>query len=274
MHTTLPTISGAGIYHSQDKFSDLATYPENSMTKLRTVLDYELELFIRDGGITHLNGKSYPITKGSFLIAQPNDKRRSTLHYSTLFIHFGTNDQIIQNLIREISGFHSHVDFAKYYRLIMDICEIVLCFDPETDILAISKLLSLFYELKTDCFTASCLSPNVNHHSTITQAIEYMKQHYRSPLSVNDISAYCNLSASYFHKLFVSTTHITPNNYLLNLRLSAAKSLLASTTMSISEVAQKCGFQSSAYFSDCFRRHFNMCPGQFRKTFHHPDGPT
>ena len=74
-----------------------------------------------------------------------------------------------------------------------------------------------------------------------------------------------------FFLLFVNTVHITPNNYLLNIRLSAAKTLLATTTMPLSEVAEKCGFHSQAYFSDCFLRHFHMSPRHFRETFRHPD---
>lgn len=272
MPTMLPIITGVGLFHSKDHFSNIPQYHENAITKLRTVADYELELFTKNGGLSHINGKSYPITKGSFLLAQPGDKRQSTLHFSARFVHFGTNDQRTKELLQTISGFHTGIDFDKYEPLLIDICETSLTFEPDSDILGATKLLSLLCNLKKDCLLNPVTSPTTDQQSAISEAIEYMRQSYMEPLSVDDISKHCSLSSSYFYKLFLNTAHTTPNNYLLNIRLSAAKTLLATTIMPISEVAEKCGFHSQAYFSDCFRRHFQISPRQFREMFRHPDG--
>lgn len=267
MYTHLPIISSAGYFHSSNKFSDPSKYPEASITKLRTVVDYEIELFSQDGGVSHINGKSYPIKKGSLLIAQPGDKRQSTLHFAALFMHFGTSDKAIQELIHSMSGFHSNLDYEKWESEFRDICEMALHFEQNSDIHAAAKLIDFLCKIKQHCLTNSAANPDPSGYSAISMAIEYMKQTYMEPTTVNRIAEHCCVSTSYLHKLFLGIVHTTPNNYLLNIRLSKAKALLATTSIPISEVAARSGFNSQAYFSDCFKRQFDISPKEFRKAY-------
>lgn len=272
MHTHLPIIASAGLFHSQDKFSDLQKYPQGATTRLRTVNDYEIELFTQDGGTTHINGKTYPIHKGDALIARPGDKRQSTLHFSALFVHFGTDDPAIQELLHTIGGFHTGLNYEKLEPLFTDICETALTFAPDSDILAAAKLLTLLCTIKKDCFMVPAATPADYHRSVISVAVEYMRRNYAEPLTVEQIAEHCSLSASYFYKLFLGTVHTTPYNYLLVLRLSAAKSLLVNTDLSVSEIAARCGFNSQAYFSDCFKKQTGLTPSRFRNSFSYPQG--
>lgn len=271
MYTNLPIISTAGLFQSRDKFSDSRKYPDNSITHLRTVTDYELELFTRDGGTSHLNGRSYPIRKGCLLIAKPGDKRQSTLHYTALFIHFGTCDRAVQELLHSVCGFHCDMDFDALAPALEEICQITLSFEPDSNLLAAAKLIEFLCQIKKNCFMNPISDSSTSGRSAVSDAIEYMKQYYMEPLSIARIAEHCCLSSSYLYKIFLDTVHTTPNNYLLKLRLAAAKSLLATTTLPVSEIAVKCGFNSQAYFSDCFKRQFSVSPRQFRSAFLHPD---
>ena len=55
------------------------------------------------------------------------------------------------------------------------------------------------------------------------------------------------------------------NDYILSVRLQKAKYLLNESDMSISEIAYKVGFSSSAYFSTVFKSKFNVTPSEFRE---------
>ena len=271
MHTSLPIISAAGLFQSKDKFSDPVKHSDNTITKLRTVIDYELELFTMDGGVAHLNGENYLIKKGCLLIAQPGDRRQSTLHFSAIYVHFGTSDKAIQELIHTIAGFYSVSNFEKHSALLSKICETALRFEPDSDILASAKLIEFLCNIKKEHFRISSFDSKSYSLSAVSIGIDFMKQNYTEPLSVQQIAEHCCLSASHFHKLFVETVHTTPNNYLNQIRLAAAKTLLYSTSMSISEIAAKCGFHSQAYFSDCFKRYFSLTPKDFRNAYTYPD---
>ncbi len=268
MQSSLPTIFRAGLYQSKDWFDDSS---DNIITKLRTVKQYELELYIKDGGITHLNGNSYPIKKGCLLISQPGDKRCSTLHFSTICVHFITNDETLQSLINSITGFHSVTNYKKLLPLLNEICDTTLAFEPDSDILAAAKLISFLCEIKKGCLEIASTDADTSNGSTVSTAIKYIKENYMEPLTVEKIADYCGFSPSHFYKLFLKTAHTTPNNYLTQIRLAAAKSLLSTTTMPISEIAIQCGFNSQAYFSDCFKRNFSISPKDFRKSYVHPE---
>lgn len=271
MRTYLPVISAAGLFDSREKFSDPKRYHDNAVTRLRTVVDYELELFTQDGGTSHLNGNSYPIKKGDILLACPGDKRQSTLHFTAIYVHFGTKDEAIKKLISLINGYHTDMGYEKFRPYLSDICETALSFENDSDLDASAKLISFLCLLKKNCLMHSNMSDSGASYSVVSSAIEYMKQYYMEPLTVGTIAEHCCLSSSYFYKIFYETTCTTPNNYLTRLRLSAAKSLLVSTTLPISEIAVKCGFNSQAYFSDCFKRQFDTTPREFRRTFLYPD---
>jgi AraC-like DNA-binding protein len=56
----------------------------------------------------------------------------------------------------------------------------------------------------------------------------------------------------------------TFSQHLAALRVSEAKRLLAYTDLSLTEVAEQCGFGDQSYFTKVFRRNVNMTPGEFR----------
>lgn len=266
MDTGLPIISAAGVFHSRDKFSDAGKYPQGVMTPLRTVVEYELELFLEDGGVSHLNGKSYPIHKGDILLAQPGDRRQSTLHFSALFLHFDAADPAIRQLLGAVSGFHAGGNLEKWEPLLREICREALRFDFDGDMAAASNLLQLLCLLNKESVDRVAASVPGNR-SVISTAIIYMRENCSQNLTVNDIAWHCGVSASYFYKLFLDTVHTTPNRYFLSLKLSAAKNLLATEALSVSEVADRCGFQSPSYFSYCFQKAFGISPRKFRNAF-------
>lgn len=75
-------------------------------------------------------------------------------------------------------------------------------------------------------------------------------------------AAHCS-RARMFH-LFKDTTGMTPNDYLQRLRVERAKSALATTPQSVTDIALGCGFSSSQYFSTVFRKYTGSTPSEFR----------
>ena len=74
---------------------------------------------------------------------------------------------------------------------------------------------------------------------------------------------YC--TKSHAIREFKSTFGITPYEYLLTRRFSAAKAMLKSTAMSVSEIAERLSFYDVHYFSDCFKKRFGLTPTEYRK---------
>ena len=71
----------------------------------------------------------------------------------------------------------------------------------------------------------------------------------------------------YIRRCFKKDVGKTPLEYLTDLRIEHAKSLLVQYTFTgVADTATACGFSDSFYFSTCFKKHVGMSPLQYRKT--------
>lgn len=73
----------------------------------------------------------------------------------------------------------------------------------------------------------------------------------------------CMSRMSLYRKLRTQTGQ-SPTEFIRNIRLKKAASLLTTTNLSVKEVMQRCGFSTPAYFSRMFREMFGVVPGQYR----------
>ena len=108
---------------------------------------------------------------------------------------------------------------------------------------------------------------NFTDRISVNKVISFMHAHYGEKLTVADMAAVASVSASHFARLFRKETGTAPMEYFHRIRLDIAKRMLRAGDASLTEIAIKCGFNSSSYFSTCFSRSFNMTPSEFRKNF-------
>ena len=99
----------------------------------------------------------------------------------------------------------------------------------------------------------------------VAEARRYIDANYNEPLTLEGIADMCQLNPSYFSSKFKSVNGIGFKEYLNNVRIIHAEKLLLETDMSITEIAMKCGYETSNYFGDAFRRTNNCSPSQFRR---------
>ena len=101
----------------------------------------------------------------------------------------------------------------------------------------------------------------------ISDAAEsYLKENYtRENLSLEDLCLHLHVSPSYFSAVFKKETKRTFHQYLTELRMDKALTLLSSGEMRTAQVAREVGLPDPSYFSYCFKKHFGFPPGQARK---------
>ncbi|MCD7956001.1 MAG: AraC family transcriptional regulator [Lachnospiraceae bacterium] len=99
----------------------------------------------------------------------------------------------------------------------------------------------------------------------ILDAIEYVRQNYPLPLTLEDAARRAGLSPTYFSKKFHHATGNTFKKYVNEIRILNAKQMLLSTDDSVTKIAISCGFGSSNYFKDVFRRMTGVSPREYRK---------
>lgn len=85
-------------------------------------------------------------------------------------------------------------------------------------------------------------------------------------LSVAMLCSTLYISESQLRRNVLRATGLTPNGYILTLRLNRAKNLLIYSSDNIKQIAFQCGFSSPYYFSKCFTEKIGQTPTQYRKT--------
>ena len=106
---------------------------------------------------------------------------------------------------------------------------------------------------------------NSQYKKLIRQAKEYIEQHYTNPdLTLNDVAAQANLSASHFSVVFSQETHQTFKEYLTETRINKAKELLRMTALRSADIAYQVGYNDPHYFSSVFKKNTGLSPIEFR----------
>ena len=96
-------------------------------------------------------------------------------------------------------------------------------------------------------------------------ALKYIDENYTNEIDIKKLAEQEHISYAYFRTIFKKKTGISPNQYILMLRLKNASLLLKQTDLSIKEIAESMGFSDQMYFSRIFKKKFGMTPNNYRK---------
>ena len=102
--------------------------------------------------------------------------------------------------------------------------------------------------------------------SCIAAAVEYIHKNYRrESIDIGSLAQLCSVSETYFRKTFKEAYGVAPKSYVINLKLDFAAKLLESRLYTVSEVAERAGFNDTKYFSKLFKKQFGLPPAQYQK---------
>lgn len=99
----------------------------------------------------------------------------------------------------------------------------------------------------------------------VQEAAHYIAEHYTEEITLSDAAKVACMEKTYFSKRFKAATGFGFHEYLTQTRLRAAEQLLRETNLTMSEIAELCGFSGSNYFGDVFRRRQGMAPTEYRR---------
>lgn len=122
------------------------------------------------------------------------------------------------------------------------------------------EMMSIFYHILQG------LSEQNHHSKIILPAIRCLEQNYAdSTLTNAKLAQVCCISEVYLRRLFMQTYHVSPRQYLLDIRLSRAKQLLAEGAITVNAVALACGFTNPYHFCRIFKEKTGLTPTEYRK---------
>ena len=247
---------------------------------------YEL-VAVEAGSATHvLDGVKYPLYTGSVYLILPGQKHyyEDITHLSLLTFMFdmeslggfmedfalmdgfnnlfGTRhnekkmlfvddltltqmDQLVVKIIKEQAMARPGFRMALYSLLI----EAVLLFSRQT------------YELTPEKAAGS---------GKLAPVLSFMEENFQHDIKLEDLAEVAGMSVTNFRRLFKNKIGESPIQYLLTLRLCKAKELLMTTSLSVTDIAMKAGFNDANYFSRQFTAMTGLPPRVWRSGDHGP----
>lgn len=101
----------------------------------------------------------------------------------------------------------------------------------------------------------------------VARAQHYIEQHFEEEITVKYLAGLGNLSESSFYRKFKKELHMTPIEYLIEVRIEQAKKLLRRNEIPITQVALRCGFGSGSHLATTFQKVCHMAPSEYRKCY-------
>ncbi len=104
-------------------------------------------------------------------------------------------------------------------------------------------------------------------HKKILKAKAYLEKHYSEEISLSTIGNLVHMNSDYFAHLFHINAGCTLIDYLTDLRIEKAKTLMQVSSLKIGEIAASVGYPNYSYFSRLFKKKTGITASDYIKTF-------
>ena len=121
------------------------------------------------------------------------------------------------------------------------------------------------YELLSQFYFAYMTEQNSVFYQRLLPAKEYIEQHFKQPITLEQLAFISNMSVTNFRREWKKHYPESPIRYRDNIRLYYAKEYLNSGYYSVSEIAERCGFDDVSYFVRFFKKQTGTPPGAYKK---------
>ncbi len=100
---------------------------------------------------------------------------------------------------------------------------------------------------------------------TWSEIVDYINSNISEKLTLQEIAGKCFYNPSYFSRIFKEKFGTTLIDYIAKTRVNTAAKLLDSTSLTINEISEKCGFSNKVSFYRTFQKYYNQTPSEYRK---------
>lgn len=99
----------------------------------------------------------------------------------------------------------------------------------------------------------------------VKSAINYMSHNYAKKIKIAELAEHIGINRSYLASSFKKAMGISPQEFLINIRMDKAVSLLKHSTLPVTDIANQVGYDDPLSFSRIFRQRYDMSPRAYRE---------
>lgn len=152
----------------------------------------------------------------------------------------------------------------SYLEQILDAHQLTLANDMRRQ----GLLMQLFAELIEDYQEKTVEAGNALQKPEsvyVKEAMNYFSLNYGKKIRIQEVADYIGVNRSYLTTSFKRVVGCSPQEYLINLRMEKAKSMLTETETMINVIAASVGYTDQLSFSRIFRQRYGMSPRDYRE---------
>lgn len=101
--------------------------------------------------------------------------------------------------------------------------------------------------------------------SPVKRACAYIQKNIHENITRNDIVKEVYVNADYLSRIFKKEMNISLKDYIISEKLKLAAAMLSNTELSISVIAVNTGFTNFSYFTQVFKKFYDMSPSEYRE---------
>ena len=244
----------------------MASMHFHSAFEVYYLINGEREYFIED--------RFVKITDGDLLLIPPNTLHRTAgkgasrvlLHFTEEFLLRYFSREMIDRVIREKQVKVFRASRAEREKMEGILSSMLLLYtdqeDADIDFPALAfYLLELLFEISSakNNYVARCYSDQ-----RISHIMQYINENYTKIASIEEIAERFFISKFYLCRLFAREMGMPLISYLNMVKVRAACSLIETEPLTLTEIALRCGFNSSSYFCKVFKAEMGVSPSAYR----------
>jgi len=238
-----------------------------------------LKLTISGGGILEYGGHKEQVGPGHFYLIDCQNWHNYYTdpkigHWDVIWMHFnGTTAKAYYETYRKLQGnaVGTLGQGSSMHMLMETLLNRTLTpehpFSAEQNLFEFDVQTSgLLTQLLIECISSAGTSTKLQHIPPMVCDIRsYLTANYNGKITLDHLAARFSLDPYYLQKLFKRYIGQSPMEYIIYLRMTRAKSLLRTSSMSISEIAYTVGIDNISHFTRQFKKLEGMTPSQYRK---------
>ena len=248
-------INSCGFHNIKDDFNVIRNHGR---------VDYHILLVNSGCCIINKDGAEYRLSPGNIMFYRPGELQNYlyTRGSTGLWCHFcGT---AVEEILSDANLSHSIYDYDPIPSLLTCFTNMINKYhSPMGENLAVALLLEMLYRIAAGKNGKSSDTKS----DVITPITTYIHANFNQDITLEELAHKSGYSKSRFSHIFAEHTGISPIKYLNNTRLNVACEMLEATDIAVNEIASRCGFNDSLYFSRSFRQRYGKSPAQYRSEY-------
>ncbi|MFF2480147.1 AraC family transcriptional regulator [Paenibacillus sp. NPDC058071] len=244
---------------------------------------FEINYIVKGSGHVLINGTRHDFHQGDIVLINSNDLHRAFENEGLVMQiimfdggYFATEQRYDTDLLqpfRELGQRFDHVlpgshpMVPGFGEMLLDLEREYKTKEPHYEAIVRSQFIRLFaYINRYFAKKGGAAALRTRGVEPIRQSLRAIEADIAYSWTLGKLAEMAHLSPSRYSALFVQTVGTSPMDYLIQLRLSKAVSLIETTDSKIIQIAADCGFRNLSNFNRLFKLHIGKLPSELRQS--------